>query len=338
MICARERRRPRPIAATPHGERSSTAPATSRRRSSRASSRAGSSRASSTPSRRAAPDENYSIAIPPPNVTGALHMGHALNGSVQDALIRYHRMRGQAHEVDPRHRPRRHRDADARSSGCSPREGTSREEIGREAFVERVWRWREEYGGRSSTSSSASAPRCDYEDERFTLDDGYVRAVLKVFVDALREGPDLPRQLHGQLGPGHCARRSPTSRSRSARSATRCTRSTTRSRRGDGALTVATVRPETMLADTAIAVHPDDERYTRAGRARRRSCRSSGGGCRSSPTTYVKPEFGTGALKITPGPRPERLRDRPRARPRGDHGDRRGRPHERAPRASASRA
>ena len=93
------------------------------------------------------PAENYSIAVPPPNVTGALHMGHALNGSIQDALIRCHRMRGQPREVDPRHRPRRASRRRSRSRSGSSSEGTTREEIGREAFVERVWEWREQYGG-----------------------------------------------------------------------------------------------------------------------------------------------------------------------------------------------
>ena len=103
-------------------------------------------------------DENYSIAIPPPNVTGALHMGHALNGSIQDTLIRYHRMRGQRSEVDPRHRPRRHRDAEAGREAPDRAEGTSREELGREAFVERVVGVaRASTAARSSSSSSASA-------------------------------------------------------------------------------------------------------------------------------------------------------------------------------------
>ena len=92
------------------------------------------------------PEENYSIAIPPPNVTGALHMGHALNGSIQDALIRHHRMRA-AHEVDPRHRPRRASPPRRQVERLLRSEGTSREELGREAFVERVWEWREQYGG-----------------------------------------------------------------------------------------------------------------------------------------------------------------------------------------------
>ena len=102
---------------------------------------------------------------------------------------------------------------------------------------------------------------CDYERERFTLDEGYVRAVLKVFVDLYDEGLHLPRQLHGQLGPGHAARRSPTSRSRTARSTDTLYTIDYPLEDGDGEVVVATVRPETMLADTAVAVNPDDERY-----------------------------------------------------------------------------
>ena len=105
------------------------------------------------------PSENFSIAVPPPNVTGALHMGHALNGSIQDTLIRYHRMRGPAREVDPRHRPRRHRHAEAGRAARSRREGTSREELGREAFVERVWEWREQL--RRHDHRAVQAPRRD---------------------------------------------------------------------------------------------------------------------------------------------------------------------------------
>ena len=116
--------------------------------------------------------ENYSIAIPPPNVTGALHMGHALNGSIQDTLIRYHRMRGKRTKwlrapTTPASRRRR------RSSALlEPR--ARREEIGREAFVERVWRWREEYGGKIIEQYKRLGASCDYEDERFTMDENYV--------------------------------------------------------------------------------------------------------------------------------------------------------------------
>ncbi len=145
--------------------------------------------------------ENYSIAIPPPNVTGSLHMGHALNGSIQDALIRTNRMRGRntmwilgtdhagigTQAVVEKH---------------LATEGVSRHDLGREAFEERVWEWREEYGGKILEQYKRLGASCDYERERFTLDEGYVQAVYKVFVGSARQGPDLPRQLHRQLGPG----------------------------------------------------------------------------------------------------------------------------------------
>ena len=134
-----------------------------------------------------AAEENFSIAIPPPNVTGALHMGHALNGSVQDCLIRYNRMRGR--------RTRWTLGTDHAGIATQTqverllrREGSSREEIGREAFIERVWRWREEYGGIIFAQFQRLGASCDYSDERFTLDDSYVRAVLKVFVDLYEKG------------------------------------------------------------------------------------------------------------------------------------------------------
>ena len=106
---------------------------------------------------------------------------------------------------------------------------------------------------------------------------------------------------------------------------------------GHGSLTVATVRPETMLADTAIAVHPDDDRYTRLV-GETAILPLVGRRLTIIADPYVKPEFGTGALKITPGPRPQRLRDRPRARARGDLRDRRGRPHDRGGRRALRRA
>jgi len=133
------------------------------------------------------PEENFSIAIPPPNVTGALHMGHALNGTVQDALIRTRRMEG--------------RNAlwilgtDHAGIGTQmvvekelAAEGSSRRELGREAFVERVWAWREEYGSQIVEQYKRLGASCDYERERFTLDEGYVRAVHKVFVALYRKG------------------------------------------------------------------------------------------------------------------------------------------------------
>jgi valyl-tRNA synthetase len=128
--------------------------------------------------------ENYSIAIPPPNVTGSLHMGHALNGSVQDTLIRYHRMTG-----PPARRTKWIFGTDhagiatqAQVEKALRAEGTSRQELGREAFVERVWDWREHYGGTIVEQFKRLGASCDYSEERFTFDEGYARAVAEVFV------------------------------------------------------------------------------------------------------------------------------------------------------------
>src|SRR5437667_4373848 len=139
------------------------------------------------PPAEGSPAENFSIAIPPPNVTGALHMGHALNGAIQDALIRFHRMLGQRTKwilgtdhagIATQRQVEKQLEA----------EGTTREQLGREAFVERVWRWREEYGGTIIEQFERLGASCDYDDERFTLDEGYVEAVLKVFVDLSEQG------------------------------------------------------------------------------------------------------------------------------------------------------
>ncbi len=131
--------------------------------------------------------ENYSIAIPPPNVTGALHMGHALNGSVQDTLIRYARMRGKRTKwiLGTDHAGIA---TQTQVEKLLASEGTSREEIGREAFVERVWRWREQYGDTIIDQFKRLGASCDYSDERFTLDESYARAVLRVFVTLYDKG------------------------------------------------------------------------------------------------------------------------------------------------------
>jgi valyl-tRNA synthetase len=243
-------------------------------------------------------EENYSIAIPPPNVTGALHMGHALNGSVQDCLIRYNRMRGR--------RVRWILGTDHAGIATQTqvekllkREGTTREAIGREAFVERVWQWREEYGGIIFKQFQRLGASCDYDHERFTLDPQYVRAVMKVFVDLHAKGLIYRDNRIVNWDPG----------SRSAISDLEVEEREVSDTlyhvdyplaSGGGSITVATVRPETMLADTAIAVHPDDERYTRLV-GETAILPIVGRRLRIIADPYVKPEFGTGALKITPG-------------------------------------
>ena len=231
-------------------------------------------------------------------MTGALHMGHALNGSVQDCLIRYNRMLGR--------RTRWTLGTDHAGIATQTQvekllrsEGTTREELGREAFIERVWKWREEYGGIIFKQFQRLGASCDYGEERFTLDDSYVRAVMKVFVDLYDKGLIYRDNRIVNWDPG----------SRSAISDLEVEeREVTDTlyyvdyplASGGGSITVATVRPETMLADTAIAVHPDDPRYTRLI-GETAILPLVGRRLRIIADPYVKPEFGTGALKITPG-------------------------------------
>src|SRR5215212_9058025 len=242
--------------------------------------------------------ENFSIAIPPPNVTGALHMGHALNGSIQDVLIRLNRMRGRntLWALGTDH-------AGIATQAVVERElreeGVSRHELGREAFVERVWRWREQYGSTIVEQFKRLGASCDYHRERFTLDDGYARAVTRVFVALHEKGYVYRDNYIVNWDPG----------TRSAISDLEVENREVEDKLSyidypvdgsDRVLTVATVRPETMLADTAVAVNPDDERYADL----------VGEHCvlplvgRRIPIIaddHVDVEFGTGALKITPG-------------------------------------
>ncbi|HEX3735830.1 MAG TPA: class I tRNA ligase family protein, partial [Solirubrobacterales bacterium] len=131
--------------------------------------------------------DNFSVAIPPPNVTGVLHMGHALNGSMQDALVRLNRMRGKntLWILGTDH-------AGIATQAVVEKElkaeGRSRQELGREEFVERVWEWKQEYGSRIVEQYKRLGASCDYERERFTLDEGYVRAVYRVFKQLFDKG------------------------------------------------------------------------------------------------------------------------------------------------------
>src|SRR4051812_24780731 len=242
--------------------------------------------------------ENYSIAVPPPNVTGALHMGHALNGSVQDALIRFHRMRGRRAKwifgtdhagIATQKQVERLLES----------EGTDREAIGREAFVERVWQWRAEYGSTIREQFKRLGASLDYDDERFTLDDGYVEAVLRVFVDLFQQGLIYRDHYMVNWDPGLRSAISDLEVEQREETDTLYEIAYDLAD-ASGEVVVATVRPETMLADTAIAVNPGDERHSHligqtailplVGRA-----------LPIIGDEYVKTDFGTGCLKITPG-------------------------------------
>jgi valyl-tRNA synthetase len=248
------------------------------------------------------PEENFSVAIPPPNVTGALHMGHALNGSMQDALVRMNRMRGRntLWILGTDH-------AGIATQAVVEKglraEGISRQEIGREAFVEKVWEWKEEYGSRIVEQYKRLGASCDYERERFTLDEGYVRAVHKVFKGLYDKGYIYRDNYMVNWDPG----------TRSAISDLEVENREVDDvlfyidypiEGSDEVLTVATVRPETMLGDTAIAVNPSDERY-RDLIGKHCVLPLVGRRLPIHGDDEVDPSFGTGALKITPGHDPK---------------------------------
>jgi valyl-tRNA synthetase len=241
--------------------------------------------------------ENYSLAIPPPNVTGVLHMGHALNNTVQDSIVRLQRARGRRTKwiLGTDHAGIA---TQTQVERALEREGTSRAALGRGAFIQRVWEWRERYGGTIIEQLKRLGASCDYETERFTLDEAYARSVLHVFVSLYEQGYIYRDRYMVNWDPG----------SGSAISDLEVDARVVKDTlyyidyplaSGSGSVTVATVRPETMLADTAIAVHPDDERYRRLigetailPLVERK--------LKIIADEYVKPEFGTGALKITP--------------------------------------
>jgi valyl-tRNA synthetase len=243
-------------------------------------------------------EPTYSIAIPPPNVTGALHMGHALNGSIQDVLIRHARQRGARTKwiFGTDHAGIA---TQAQVEKALRAEGSSRLELGREAFEHRVWEWRERYGSQIVSQFQRLGASCDYADERFTLDDDYAEAVARVFVELFQQGLIYRDHYLVNWDPG----------TRSAISDLEVSEREVADSlyhidyplaSGGGAITVATVRPETMLADVAIAVHPDDERYRRLV-GERAILPLVGRRLPIIADEHVKLDFGTGALKITPG-------------------------------------
>jgi valyl-tRNA synthetase len=244
------------------------------------------------------PRPAYTIAVPPPNVTGALHMGHALNGTLQDVLVRWHRMRGFNALWQPGYDHAGIATQNVVEKELA-REGLTRHDVGREAFVERVWAWLEEYGGIIMGQYRRLGASLDYRRERFTMDPGYVRAVMRFFVHLNERGwiyrdnrmvnwcPRCETAIsdlevhHHDVDDTLTYARYPLAD-------------------GSGHVTVATVRPATILADVAVAVHPGDDRYAAlVGEdvlvpvVERR--------VPVIADERVDPAFGTGALKITPG-------------------------------------
>ena len=243
-------------------------------------------------------DDSFVICVPPPNVTGELHMGHALNGAMQDVLVRWHRMRG----FDTLWQPGYDHAGISTQNVVEKQlvaEGTSRQEIGREAFVERTWDWLERTGRTIMGQYRRLGASLDYSRERFTMDDEYVRAVMTFFVRLWERGWIYRANRIVNWCPYHETAISDLEVEHVEKDDT-LYRIVYPFADGEGALTIATVRPCTLLADTAVAVHPEDPRYADAvGRevivpvVERR--------VPVVADARVEREFGTGALKVTPG-------------------------------------
>jgi valyl-tRNA synthetase len=243
-------------------------------------------------------DESFVICVPPPNVTGELHMGHALNGAMQDVLVRWHRMRG----FDTLWQPGYDHAGISTQNVVEKQlvaEGTSRQEIGREAFVERTWDWLERTGRTIMGQYRRLGASLDYSRERFTMDDDYVRAVMTFWVRLWERGWIYRANRIVNWCPYHETAISDLEVEHVEKDDT-LYRIVYPFADGEGGLTIATVRPCTLLADTAVAVHPEDPRYADAvGRevivpvVERR--------VPVVADARVEREFGTGALKVTPG-------------------------------------
>lgn len=243
--------------------------------------------------------EPHVIVMPPPNVTGRLHMGHALQDTIQDAITRMRRMQGFEALWLPGMDHAGLATQNVVEKTLLEDEGKDRHAYGREAFVKRVWEWKDEYGDIILQQKRRLGDSCDWSKERFTMDDGFSRAVQEVFVRLYDEGllyrgeylinwcpvdqtALSDEEVDNVERDGHLWYiRYPYAN-------------------GDGHIIIATTRPETMLGDTAIAVHPEDDRYTHLVGQKVKVPLTD----REIPIIadeYVKQDFGAGALKITPG-------------------------------------
>jgi len=240
----------------------------------------------------------YVIALPPPNVTGELHMGHALNGTLQDVLIRWHRMRGFNCLWQPGYDHAGIATQNVVEKELA-KEGKTRHDLGREAFEERVWQWLETYGRVIMHQFRRLGCSLDYRRERFTMDEGYVRAVMRFFVHLYKRGLVYRDNRIVNWCP-RCA--SALSDLEVEHLEVEDTVYTVRYPLADGSgfVPVATVRLPTMLGDVAVAVHPDDDRY-RGLVGKEAIVPAAERRVPIIADARVDREFGTGAVKITPG-------------------------------------
>ncbi len=244
------------------------------------------------------PDKTpYTIVMPPPNITGQLHMGHALDNTLQDILIRWRRMQGYEALWLP---GTDHASiaTEAKIVEAMAKEGLTKEGIGREKFLERAWAWKETYGNRITSQLRKIGSSCDWDRERFTMDEGCSDAVREVFVRLYEEGLIYRGERIISWCP-HCKTSISDAEVEFEEQDSMFYHLRYPIEGTDEYLELATTRPETMLGDTAVAVHPDDERYAHlvgknvvlplVGRA-----------IPIVADTYVEMDFGTGVVKITP--------------------------------------
>ena len=244
------------------------------------------------------PDKKpYTIVIPPPNITGQLHMGHALDNTLQDILIRYRRMQG----YDALWLPGTDHASiatEAKIVEAMRQEGITKEDIGREGFLKRAWEWKEKFGGRIIEQLKKMGSSCDWDRERFTMDEGCSKAVKEVFVNLYNKGLIYRGERIVNWCP-HCLTSISDAEVEYEDQAGHFWHLRYPFKDGSGYLELATTRPETMLGDTAVAVNPNDERYKDiVGKTLILPIVH-----REIPVIaddYVEMDFGTGCVKITP--------------------------------------
>ena len=241
--------------------------------------------------------DTYTIVIPPPNITGQLHMGHALDNTLQDILIRFKRMQG-FHTLWLPGTDHASIATEAKIVEAMKKEGITKEDIGREGFLERAWEWKRQYGGRIIEQLKKLGSSCDWDRERFTLDEGCNKAVREVFVNLYEKGLIYRGERIINWCP-HCKTSISDAEVEYEEQAGHFWHLRYPFVDGSGYLELATTRPETLLGDTAVAVNPNDERYKDLiGKELNLPIVH-----RKIPVVaddYVEMDFGTGVVKITP--------------------------------------